>query len=282
MPNYCNNYLKVSGDTKELKKFLKKGITEETKSYHYIVDKTGEKELVWRMSNYTPTPEPLLRTISPARDCEWVNEWEVNSANKRIDEQPSNIAKLELELQTATGEDVNDLLDQLMEAKKPIAIPELIPCANGTEKNRKALIKKYGTDNWYDWNVANWGTKWDCSSSECGYQTDNKTYFSVGFDSAWCPPTNWFHKIVEMYPKLNFKLSYSETGCWFAGVMFSDEGLVCEEQGEPEYIDSDTGEVVKYDNDKDVYIDSKGNEIDSDNVTDQNPFDEWEAPWEEA
>jgi hypothetical protein len=282
MPNYCNNYLKVSGDTKELKKFLKKGITEETKSYHYIVDKTGEKELVWRMSNYTPTPEPLLRTISPARDCEWVNEWEVNSANKRIDEQPSNIAKLELELQTATGEDVNDLLDQLMEAKKPIAIPELIPCANGTEKDRKALIKKYGTDNWYDWNVANWGTKWDCSSSECGYQTDNKTYFSVGFDSAWCPPTNWFHKIVEMYPKLNFKLSYSETGCWFAGVMFSDEGLVCEEQGEPEYIDSDTGEVVTYDNDKDVYIDSKGNEIDSDNVTDQNPFDEWEAPWEEA
>ena len=122
MPNYCNNYLKVSGDTKELKKFLKKGITEEPKSW----SKTGEKELVWRMSNYTPTPEPLLRTISPARECEWVNEWEVSSAKKRIDEQPSKIAKLELELQTATGDDVNDLLDQLTEAKKPIAIPELV------------------------------------------------------------------------------------------------------------------------------------------------------------
>ena len=172
------------------------------------------------------------------------------------------------------------MLDQLKEAKKPIAIPELIACANGTEKDRKALIKKYGTDNWYDWNVKNWGTKWDCSSSECGYQTDNESYFSVNFDSAWSPPTGWFHKIVEMYPKLNFKLSYSETGCWFAGVMYTNEGGVSEEQGEPEYIDSNSGEVVTYNNDKDCYFDSEGNEVDSDDVTDQNPFDEWDAPWE--
>lgn len=276
MPNYCNNSLMVSGDAKELKKFLKKGITEEPMSY----SKTGEKELVWRMSNYHPTPEPLTRTISPARDGEWVNEWEVQHAKKRIEEQPSNIAKLELELQTATGEDVNDLLDQLMEAKKPIAIPELIPCANGTEKDRKALIKKYGTDNWYDWNIANWGTKWDCSSSECGYQTDEKTYFSVHFDSAWSPPSNWFYKVAQMYPKLNFKLSYYECGCWFAGVMYSQNGEVGEEQGEPQYIDSNSGAVVTYDNDKDCYFDEDGVEVDSDDVTDQNPFDEWEAPWE--
>jgi hypothetical protein len=243
--------------------------------------KTGEKELVWRMSNYHPTPEPLTRTISPARDGEWVNEWEVQHAKKRIAEQPAKISKLSDELALAkTGEERNDLLDQIKEASKPIAIPELIACANGTEKDRKALIKKYGTDNWYDWNVKNWGTKWDCSSSECGYQTDNESYFSVNFDSAWSPPTGWFYKVAQMYPKLNFKLSYSETGCWFAGVMYTNEGGVSEEQGEPEYIDSNSGEVVTYDNDKDIYIDSEGNEVDSDDVTDQNPFDEWDAPWE--
>ena len=280
MPNYCNNSLMVSGDAKELKKFLKKGISEEPMSY----SKTGEKELVWRMSNYHPTPEPLSRTISPARDGEWVNEWEVQHAKKRIEEQPSIIAKIEQELGAldlfSTNEQLNDLLDQLKEAKKPIAIPELIPCANGTEKDRKTLIKKYGTDNWYDWNIANWGTKWDCSSSECGYQTDEKTYFSVNFDSAWSPPSNWFYKVAQMYPKLNFKLSYYECGCWFAGVMYSQNGEVGEEQGEPEYIDSNSGEVVTYNDKKDCYIDSEGNEVDSDDVTDQNPFDEWEAPWE--
>lgn len=276
MPNWCNNRLEVSGDTKELKKFLKKGITEEPMRY----SKTGEKELVWRMSNYFPTPEPLQRTISPARDCEWVNDWDVKHAKKRIEEQPSKIAELEKKLETATDEDRNDLLDQLVEAKKPIEVPELIPCANGTEKDRKALIEKYGVDNWYNWNVANWGTKWDCDSSEQGYETDNESYFVMNFDSAWSPPVNWLEKVIADYPKLNFKLSYSETGCWFAGVAYSENGLMFEEQGEPEYIDSNSGAVVTYNSDKDCYFDEDGNEVDSDEVSDINPFDEWEAPWE--
>ena len=240
MPNYCNNYLKVSGDAKELKKFLKKGITEETKSYHYIVDETGEKELVWRMSNYHPTPEPLTRTISPARDGEWVNEWEVQHAKKRIEEQPSNIAKLELELQTATGEQVNDLLDQLKEAKKPIAIPELIPCANGTEKDRKALIKKYGTDNWYDWNVKNWGTKWEASYPSVLEKTAKHIVYS--FDTAWSPPITWQERVAKMYPKLKFVNEYEEGGMAFAGRTTSikgdttDEGLPYEGSEEDEEI----------------------------------------------
>mgnify|MGYP000598413963 CR=1 FL=1 len=61
--------------------------------------KTGETELIWRMSRYFSTPEPLTRTISPARDCEWVNEWEVNHTKKQIEEQPSRIAQLEKELE---------------------------------------------------------------------------------------------------------------------------------------------------------------------------------------
>lgn len=276
MPNYCNNRLEVSGDATELKKFLSVGIKEEQMSY----SKTGEKELVWRMSNYYPTPEPLTRTISPSRDCEWTNDWEVNHAKKRIEEQPMLIAKLEAELETATGEDRVDLLRQLEDAKKPIEIPELIPCANGTEKDRKALVEMYGTDNWYDWNIANWGTKWDCSSSEQGYQTDEESYFAVNFDSAWSPPTNWLVKVIADYPKLNFKLIYSETGCWFAGVAFSNDGGMDEEQGEPEYIDSDSGEVVTYNSDNGKFIDKEGNEVDEDLVTDQNPFDDWTAPWE--
>ena len=72
MPNWCENRLEVSGDTKELKQFLAMGITEEPMRY----SKTGEKELVWRMSNYLPTPEELTRSVSPSGDREWMNEWE--------------------------------------------------------------------------------------------------------------------------------------------------------------------------------------------------------------
>lgn len=279
MPNYCDNRLEVSGDIQELKKFLEMGIKEEPLRY----SKTDEKELVWRMSNYLPTPEPLTRTIAPARDAEWVNEWEVTNAKNRIEEQPILIAKLELELQIATGEDVNDLLDQLKEARKPIEVPELIPCANGTEKDRKALIKKYGTDNWYDWNRINWGTKWDCSSAEQGYQTDEETYFVVDFDSAWSPPINWLNAMIKKFPKLNFKLIYMETGAWFAGVAYNNEGELVDEEGEPEYRD-ENGVLFTYKDDK--YVGENGEVIDEDDWNDSdcsfpiNPFADTLAPWE--
>lgn len=281
MPNWCDNRLEVSGDTKELKKFLAMGITEENLRY----GKSEQKELVWRMSNYHPTPEPLTRTISPARDAEWTNEWEVNHAKKRIEEQPMLIAKLEAELETATGDDKLLVKSQLEEAKKPIKVPELIPCANGTEKDRKALIKKYGTDNWYDWNVNNWGTKWDCDSQEQGYDTDNETYFAVNFNSAWSPPMGWFAKVVSMFPTLKFKLTYMETGCWFAGVAFGQDGEIETSDGEPEYQD-ENGVVFTYNSETGMYVGANGEEIDEEEWSDSdcsypvNPFEEIDAPWE--
>lgn len=41
--------------------------------------------------------------------------------------------------------------------------------------------KKYGSKNWYDWSIANWGTKWDANSNSVEAT-------KVEFDTAWsCP-----------------------------------------------------------------------------------------------
>lgn len=271
MPNYCNNRLQVSGDAKELKKFLKIGLKTEPMRY-----KENETEVVWRMSAYYPTPKPLTRTISPARDAKWVNEYEVNHAQKMIDTQSERIAKIKADLQTAPKNEIDSLLYILEEAQKPITIPDLVACANGTEKDRKALIKKYGTDNWYDWNVKNWGTKWDCTSDNYSIDTNE---FVAYFESAWSPPIAWLEYVVAKFPKLNFKLTYSETGVWFAGVAYSENGEVCEETGEPMWL-NDNGDEVEWDSDRDSYVDSNGNLFDD--ATEINPFDDFEASWERS
>ena len=60
-----------------------------------------------------------------------------------------------------------------------------------TAQMQSDLIKKYGFDNWYDWRLHNWGTKWGA------YDKD----FSDGrysFSTAWSPPGDI---IIEMLLK---------------------------------------------------------------------------------
>ena len=46
--------------------------------------------------------------------------------------------------------------------------------------------KKFGNNNWYDWSIYNWGTKWNSVRSEISEETEN--YIVYHFDTAWDAP----------------------------------------------------------------------------------------------
>ena len=68
-----------------------------------------------------------------------------------------------------------------------------------SDKEMKQLKEKYGSENWYDWNIANWGTKWDACESEIGNNDIN--FFSVSFQTAWSPPIDWIDNIITYADK---------------------------------------------------------------------------------
>ena len=75
-------------------------------------------------------------------------------------------------------------------------------------------------DDWYNWNIANWGTKWDVGGSD-GNATDipdgNGVVrgLSLSFDSAWAPPITAYERLMEH----GFKIEawYYEPGMAFCG-----------------------------------------------------------------
>lgn len=69
-------------------------------------------------------------------------------------------------------------------------------------------------DDWYDWNVNNWGTKWDVGDSD-GVVVIEPNQLVVIFDSAWAPPTAAY-RVME---GLGFEIDafYHEPGMGFAG-----------------------------------------------------------------
>jgi hypothetical protein len=75
-------------------------------------------------------------------------------------------------------------------------------------------FKSYGTDNWYDWSIANWGTKWDASEVDIEWKT---TSMSAYFLTAWSPPEPIYEALVEKFPNLQINWHYNEPLMCFSG-----------------------------------------------------------------
>jgi hypothetical protein len=70
-------------------------------------------------------------------------------------------------------------------------------------------------DNWYDFCVNNWGTKWDISIAEECDRSEDGMSFSGSFDSAWAPPTGVVERLTTQ--GYDVTLYYHEGGMCYVG-----------------------------------------------------------------
>ena len=107
-------------------------------------------------------------------------------------------------------------------------LSELIPCPAELHEHEspirdtdlaKRFLEQYGATDWYNWQVQNWGTKWDIGADgnpAVDLGTDFGKGLILGFDSAWSPPINAYEKLTEM--GFTIKAYYYEPGMCFAGI----------------------------------------------------------------
>lgn len=129
-----------------------------------------------------------------------------------------------------------------------------------TEEEYKERLEEnkrlYGATDWYDWSVANWGTKWNACHSQVEEVEDD--YLNVRFDTAWSPPLDWFYKIIPMFPELDFDLIFDMEGDDNCGLMTGRNGEWNLEWDYKYYVDED-GIRLEYniENGKWFYPDTK-------------------------
>ena len=83
-------------------------------------------------------------------------------------------------------------------------VPDDVP-----KEERERLVKKYGADNWYDWQCANWGVKWDAHESAF-YK--NGDYWIVTFQTPWGPPIEFMKTLSKKFSKMSFELQFADEG----------------------------------------------------------------------
>lgn len=72
--------------------------------------------------------------------------------------------------------------------------------ALGNEERRKYP----GEKNWYEFNIANWGTKWNASG------TNRFSPTKTTFETAWSNPIPIFVKLSEMFPEEDIYVAYAD------------------------------------------------------------------------
>ena len=72
---------------------------------------------------------------------------------------------------------------------------------------QQTMIAQTGCDNWYDWQVRNWGTKWDVDLDGLEF-TDNgdgTAQIQGWFDSAWSPPIEAYETLADDFDSCHIR-----------------------------------------------------------------------------
>lgn len=73
----------------------------------------------------------------------------------------------------------------------------------------------FGYSNWYDFQVANWGTKWDVDCDGGVEVSEDGKTVTASFDSAWSPPIGIYNELVGQ--DYGVAAYYYEPGMCFVG-----------------------------------------------------------------
>ena len=76
---------------------------------------------------------------------------------------------------------------------------------------------KKGDDRWYQFCVANWGTKWEAYDF-CTTDIE-EDYAEFAFNTAWGPADGIYQYITDHYPDVSISWFYDEPGCEIAGYL---------------------------------------------------------------
>ena len=227
MPNWCENTLEICGDEDKMKEFydffggielppVKVSLKTKTiNQLNKMISKLGVRVVPYNLNfdrpktkfeeNFsfnmvTTLPQELDGTRSPS--------------NIVSQEDYDRYTQLEKKHNIKDTQDVNRLVEDgtITEEERDLVWAEGI-----TQEMSDKLKSEYGYDNWYDWQVNNWGTKWDLKELVANELDDYQC--TLVFQTAWCPPEPIVDKLREMFPDLEFYGVWIEEGYQSSGVL---------------------------------------------------------------
>ncbi|MDD6846880.1 MAG: hypothetical protein PUE07_05130 [bacterium] len=198
MPNWTRNMIIVGSDEK---------MNELVKAHCPINKETGSPEMDF--NTIKKMPEDLnieygsrsndgiklaLARLNP--DCTFYGTIQEKMKKEEFDELKALMAS---HAWLGGGEDLTEDDLTLLRNKYKKDFPQVESLGKKCVDN----VKKYGSMNWYEWSLENWGTKWNATSTE----VDGST---MTFDTAWDPAIPAVIEMSKKHPKMPLVLLYAD------------------------------------------------------------------------
>ena len=209
MPNWCANQVDVEGD--------------ETEVARLIAFVKGDED-AFDFSNIVPIPDSPYYAVNEGQNdflCGCKKVWvETKAQVGKYDEEG---------YEKAEGHWAVNGLPVVKEVLGNGTIQDSVAAMFGGSD--VCPIHKVGQisshpDWWYNWNVKNWGTKWNCGEvwhdRDDDSPVEGKT--SYNFETAWSPAVPVIHALSGLFPTLSIAHRYCEGGMGFAGEVMYHAG----------------------------------------------------------
>ena len=178
MPNWCSNNMEIIFPTKKEKKRFIKESTKELKLKHDTTwHKKGDVLKAFSFDALIPMPKQL----------EGIHKGMTTINGKKYSHW-----------RVVKGDDGEE---------KEIPITNLM---------LEQIQRRHGATNWYDWNLINWGTKWDVFYDDVVLSDHGDIGVSISFETAWSPPEDVFHYIYENF-ECDIEVEFDEPGVGYKG-----------------------------------------------------------------
>ena len=142
---------------------------------------------------------------------------------------PNHVINI-LKIKTKEPKKVIEELGENIDFEKIVPMPDNIFRGNLGQREREL----YGENNWYDWSLKNWGTKWNAYDQAGPFEGEN--YVEYIFSTAWSCP---FYVYVALAKKYDIEVKYADEDIGFnCGRIKSKNGVIIIHKTAKDYKDS--------------------------------------------
>lgn len=197
MPNWVMNKLVITGDEEQLNK-LRSQVSQPYTTHHWD----------WQTDTITHgTSEGVFQLWNIVRPTNLEAYYEYDKNAERAKQRADKIAEM------ASMPPQETLSDEEMAQQLRETIAENLKTFNPQDFIEKFHREVEVGQDWYNWNIREWGTKWEIDEAKL---TQVSGQLSYEFSTAWSPPAEALDKLAAQYPSLTFTLRCLDENHCFA------------------------------------------------------------------